>query len=312
MIKQQAAVADLALSPTGTLAYLAGDAGVQLTEATRDGKMRALRPESRFYRHPRVSPDGRRIAMSIASDIWIHDMGANTLARLTTAGSATTPDWTPDGQRVAFTSLRRDSAGVWLQPWDASAAAERISPMSRGAVFTPNESYFLTTLPESGNWWVRAIPLRDRSLEPFNVMTSEIPRQARLSHDGRWLAYASEETGTSEVYVQPFPGPGGRYQISAGGGVEPMWSRTKNELFYRGGPWLISATINTTPELSLVRRDTLFAMNALSGEVQAGYDVFPDGNRFVFPRIVSRSSAPILVLGWLDEVRERMAAATGK
>ena len=308
-IKQQAAVGDLALSRNGTLVYLQGEAGVQLTEASRDGTMRPLRGELRFYRHPRVSPDGRRIATAITSDIWVYDIAAGTLTRLTTSG-ASTPDWTPDGRRIAYITTAGDSAGVWWQPWDASAAAERLTTRTRGAVFTPKMDFLITTAREGGRWWVRALPLGGDSVrKSITLLNADIPRQPRLSRDGRWLAYVSGETGLTEVYVQPFPGPGGRYQISSGGGVEPMWSRTTNELFYRGGPVLISATLTTAPELSVVRRDTLFAMNALAGEVQAGYDVFPDGKRFVFSRMVSSDAAPVVVTRWLDEVRERMAGA---
>ena len=131
-------------------------------------------------------------------------------------------------------------------------------------MFTPNEDYLITTVPERGKWWIRALPLKgDSARQPITLLGSDIPRQARLSHDGRWLAYISEETGRPEVYVQPFPGPGGRYQVSSGGGVEPIWSPIQNEIFYRGGAWLIAATLRTAPELSVVRRDTLFAMNAL-------------------------------------------------
>jgi serine/threonine-protein kinase len=313
MIKQQAAVADVALSANGTLVYLAGEAGVQLTEATRNGTMRTLRIESRFPRHPRVSPDGRRIVMSIAMDLWVYDIAANTQTRLTSGREATAPNWTPDGRRIAFTSIVSDSPGVWWVPWDASAAPERLVPSARSANFTPNQDYLITSMREAGKWWIRAIPMRnDSGRKPINLLSAEVPRQARLSRDGHWLAYVSEETGRSEVYVQRFPGPGGRYQVSSGGGTEPIWSRNNNELFYRGGPALISATITTEPEFSVVRRDTLFPMNAMSGEVQPGYDVFPDGKRFVFPRIVSTNAAPVVVMGWLDEVRERMAQAMRK
>ena len=312
-IKQQAAVADLAISRSGTVVYLSGEAGVQLTEATRDGTMRNMRAENRFYRYPRVSPDGRRIAMSISSDLWVLDIAATTLTRLTTHGFANVPDWTPDGRRIAYTTLAGDSVGVWWQPWDASAPAERISPRTRGAAFTPNMDYMITTVAEAGRFWLRAVPLGgDSSRKTLSVMSSDIPRQPRLSRDGHWLAYVSEETGRREVYVQPFPGPGGRYQISSSGGVEPIWSATGSELFYRGGNALIAAKIATQPEFAVVRRDTLFVMSALPGEVQPGYDVFPDGKRFVFPRIVSSDAAPVVVTGWLDEVRERMAAAAKK
>jgi Tol biopolymer transport system component len=305
-IKQQAAVADLALSRTGTLVYLSGDAGVQLTEANRAGAMQALRSEHGFYRHPRVSPDGRRIALTLASDIWVYDIAASTLSRLTTTGNASTPEWTPDGRRIAFTSVL--PAGVWWQPWDASAPAQRIISQARGATFTPAADYMVTTQQESGKWWLRAVPLpSDSSRKSIALLASEIPRQPRISRDGKWLAYISDETGRTEVYVQPFPGPGGRHLISSGGGLEPVWSQEGTELFYRGGPALIAARVETNPEFRVVRRDTLFMMNGLAGEVQSGYDVFPDGKRFVFPRIVSTSSAPVVMMGWLDEVRDRMA-----
>jgi hypothetical protein len=146
----------------------------------------------------------------------------------------------------------------------------------------------------------------------LDVLPATTPLQQRLSPDGHWLTYVSEPSGVSEVFVQPFPGPGGRYQISSGGGIEPVWGPGGKELFYRGGSALIAAALRVTNELSVVRRDTLLLLSAPAGDVEANYDVFPDGKHFIVPRVVRTDAAPIIVLGWLGEVRERMSVAAGK
>jgi len=303
----------MAISPTGTLAYLAGTAGLELADVSRDGALRRLRTDLRLYRYPRVSKDGKRVALLIETSIWVYDIAANTLTRLTPNIGAGVSGWTPDGRRIAWTQVNGDSSGIWLQPWDASAPPERVVPMGRGVTFTPDGSYLLTTVPESGQLELRAFPLNaDSGRRPFDVFRATNARQLRLSPDGHWLVYVSEQAGTSEVFVQPFPGPGGRYQISSGGGAEPIWGPSGKELFYRGGPALIAASLSATKELSVIRRDTLFMMNAPAGDVQANYDVFPDGKHFIVPRVVSTDAAPIIVLGWLGEVRERMRVAAGK
>jgi Tol biopolymer transport system component len=133
-------------------------------------------------------------------------------------------------------------------------------------------------------------------------------RQYRLSPDEHWLAYVSDETGVGEVYVQPFPGPGGRFQISNGGGAAPMWSPNGKELFYRGGCCLVAATIATAASPTVVRRDTLFTMAA----TRSMYEVAPDGNHFIMARLTNSTSAPVLVFGWADEVRARVKAAAKK
>ena len=133
-----------------------------------------------------------------------------------------------------------------------------------------------------------------------------------MSPDGRWLAYVSEETGRREVYVQPFPGPGGHFQISSGGGAEPVWGRNRPELFYRNGVALMAATIATSRDFTVLRRDTLFTTDTPIGATETTYDVMPDGNHFIMTRTVASGAAPVLVFGWADEVRERVAAAAKK
>ena len=98
------------------------------------------------------------------------------------------------------------------------------------------------------------------------------------------VTWAGAQSGVREVYVQPFPGPGGRIQVSSGGGAEPVWAPSGKEIFYRGGPALLAATVTASPEFTVVRRDTLFMLNAPPGGVVAAYDVMPDGNSFLLPR----------------------------
>jgi Tol biopolymer transport system component len=134
------------------------------------------------------------------------------------------------------------------------------------------------------------------------------PRQARVSPDGRWLAYVSEETGRREVYVQPFAGGGGHFPISSGGGAEPVWNRNGKELFYRNGVALMAATISLLREPIVLRRDTLFTTDTPIGATETTYDVMPDGRHFIMTRTVTSGVVPVLVFGWADEVRERVAA----
>ena len=166
---------------------------------------------------------------------------------------------------------------------------------------------------------VRLVPLPFEADRPTRLLLprSTSDRQYRLAPDGRWLAYVSDETGVSEVYVQPFPGPGGRFQISSGGAAEPVWARSDRELFYRtsrSGGALISARIAIPPEPTVVRRDTLFAVpfsSGTSGSASA-FDVTADGSRFIMTRLAGTFGAPVVVLGWADELRERVAAAARK
>jgi Tol biopolymer transport system component len=155
---------------------------------------------------------------------------------------------------------------------------------------------------------LRLVPVPPDPGRPTPTILRGMPRPAaRISPDGRWLAYVAAQAGVREVFVQPFPGPGGRRQVSSGGGVEPVWAPDGRSLYYRGGPALLAATLATTPELAVLRRDTLFAMDTPEGGVVAAYDVTPDGERFVFPQYSGSDRPPVVVLHWADELRRRLA-----
>ena len=132
-----------------------------------------------------------------------------------------------------------------------------------------------------------------------------------LSADSRWLAYISDETGATEVYVRPFPGPGARYLVSAGGGTEPRWAPDGRRLFYRNGRKMLAARVSTAPAFSVTGRDELFEGNYATNTTHQNYDVTRDGQAFL---MLQRDAEPdvVIVLNWLTELRARLRAGTPK
>src|SRR5437762_4163811 len=139
------------------------------------------------------------------------------------------------------------------------------------------------------------------------------PDRAEFSPDGRWLAYASNETGRYEVYVQPFPGLGGKWQISTEGGREPVWARNGRELFYRNGGKMMVVDVTTQPSFTTTKRRMLFeGYYAADTKNETNYDVTPDGQRFVMvkPSEQERTATQInMVLNWFEDLKRRVGPA---
>jgi len=134
----------------------------------------------------------------------------------------------------------------------------------------------------------------------------------RLSPDGRWVAFTTNESGRDEVVVQPFPGPGGRVQVSADGGSEAVWSRDGTRLFYRSDGQVMAARIRPGPGFAIAARDTLFADRyAFAPNPHANYDVMPDGQHFIFLEPASEGSM-VVVSNWRAVLRERMAGSASR
>ena len=265
-------------SDAGTLVY-ASPAAVAaertLVRVDRDGRATRLIDARAAYESPTLSPDGRRVAVTIGSngggDIWIVDLDRSARVRFTRRGAAAFPVWVPDGSRL-IPGCRLWSVDSLLQ------AARRKQPRTARSVCagirrrgTGIGTKALGVLPGTiptltgagpqfpGSWSPDGTTLafherkaggeRDiwtvaRGQEPMPfLLTPFDERSPRFSPDGRWLAYVSDESGRDEVYVQPFPGPGAKWLVSTDGGREPVWGRDGRELFYRAGDLMMAVPL---------------------------------------------------------------------
>jgi len=311
-------VSKAAISESGTLAYLSGSSTSRLVLVGTNGAVRPLLQEPRAYDSPRFSPDGGRIAVSIFTrppDVWVYEVGAGTLARFTSEAANMRPEWTPDGKRIVFVSSRSGEDGIWWRPVDGTAPPEKVfesRDQAQEVVVAPDGRVLVYRLNEiGGSYGVVFQSLADMST-PKSFVSSGAGQELMpsLSPDGRWLAHVSDETGASEVYVRPFPGPGARYLISASGGTEPHWAPDGRHLFYRRGRQMIMARVTTGPTISVTGRDVLFEGNYLAGTSHQNYDVTPDGKGFLMLQPDAEVEV-VVVLNWLTELRARVRAASG-
>jgi serine/threonine-protein kinase len=308
------------LSADGTLFYQTGTQASQIVMAGVDGSVRTLLAEPREYAFPRLSPDGRRLAVAIGAtdrrDIWIYDLGAQTATRFTNEGTTNErPEWSPDGRRVLFRTDRRARSAIWWRPTDLSADA---TPLIEGAhidvfeaVLTPDMRTVVYQLDTIGADLLYRSVTGDTT-QHIVSNSAAIENMPRLSPDGRWITFVTDESGRNEVVVQPFPGPGGRIQISSGGGSEPVWSHDGRRLFYRGGGHLMAATLDLAKSFGVTRRDTLLTdVFQYAANPHANYDAMADGTHFVFLK-AAREGNMIVATNWKAVIRAQMAGRVGE
>jgi serine/threonine-protein kinase len=310
--------AQYSVSTSGSLVYVPG--GVLADQRTlvwvdRSGKEQPLEVPVRAYLFPRISPDGKRVVATIAEDatqVWLYDLTRETLTRLTFEGDQNyNAVWSPDGKMIAFQSRKEASTEIYWQRVDGSGGLERLAtsempfvPMS----WSPDGQTlaFIEVNPETGfDLWVMSVQDRKPRLflrTPFN---ESVPR---FSPDGHWLAYMSNESGRNEIYVQPYPGPGAKLQISIDGGTEPTWNPSGRELFFRNGDKMMVVDITMQASLSASKPRVLFEGQFLpSPATTSNYDVSRDGRRFLMVKARSAGeTAPTqinVVFNWLEELK---------
>ena len=324
------ASAQFSFSESGNMAYVAGRSRRQLASIEwmdRQGKFTPLRETPGDYYAPALSPDGKRLALAISDgkriDIWVYEWTHDTLTRLTFAGDNLGPFWTPDGQRITYRLLskgggselywtRADGTGDTLQLTQTKSRTFLGSwhPDGKLLIFDQltsdlNSKLFTMTIDGSEKLgWKPGEP------QPLPG-SSSLEDEPSFSPDGRWLAYRSNESGDFEIYVRPYPGPAGKWQISTGGGLFPKWSRNGKELLYRTPDDKIMVVTYTASGGSFrPDKPQLWSPGQFSERLGAvNFDLSPDGKRVVVLRAAGGETSPInkvtFIFNLFDELRRK-------
>ena len=312
-------VPHVALSENGSLIYVTGSQSQnRLVWADRDGGSTLVSDGWGSIRHPRLSPDGSRVVVSVfvggaaGLDLWVYDLERDTRTRLTAEGAGSNPEWHPDGTRITFRggSLGNRADLFWKSSdgsGDVESLLEGVDGVSTGVWAPDGTTLVFQQRTSSGvhNLW-----LLPQDGEPSPLLETPFDKRApRFSPDGRWLAYQSYASGRNEIYVQPFPGPGQRELLSSDGGTEPMWSLDGRELFYRQGNQMMVVPIEIEPAFRAGRAQPLFDAGRFpsGGGFFTNYDVSPDGQRFLMIEGEGNSGPARLhlVLNWAEELKRR-------
>ncbi|HEY3171978.1 MAG TPA: protein kinase [Thermoanaerobaculia bacterium] len=306
------------VSETGVLAYQSSPRGElsQLTWFDRSGKrLESVGPAADYF-HPRLSHDGRRIAVALIdpqtaySDIWIHDLARRVSTRLTFGpGVNIFPIWSPDDKWLVFASNRKGPLDLYQRAASGTGQDEILLSSATTSRFPTDWSgatgliAFFTTVPKADIW---TLSVAERKATPF-LATPFQEGSPQFSPDGRWMAYGSTESGTVEIFVQAFPASGGKWQISTAGGSYPRWRRDGKELYYIAPDnTLMAVEIATGSRFGAGTPKPLFRASIKSFDIGFQYDVSPDGSRFLINTLAedAQTSSITVVQNWTAELKK--------
>jgi serine/threonine-protein kinase len=338
------------ISSTGARAHVPGIAeggGRTLVWVDRKGKEDPLPLPPRSYLFPRLSPDGKTLALEVEGathNLYSYDFARTVLTKLTTDGVSHAPLWTPDGKNICYRSWKAGTMTMWSMPSDQSRSGERLttigarqSPVSvsrDGRFLAFNQMAEVTAgggMAEGGmtemasgsdvpamstgsDIWI--LPLEGTDHTPRVFKKSNFDEASpKFSPDGKWVVYCSNQSGRTEVYAEPWPGPGMRIQLSSEGGADPLFSRDGREVFYRNGDTMMVVQVSTAggfkagPPVQLWVGHYSYGMSSSCGPPgvsSANYDVTADGKRFLMIKDSGQdagSTSIVVALHWAEELK---------
>ena len=326
-----------AISNSGTLVYLPGSAAADANNQRiliwfdRMGREEPLLSKRMFYKYPSISPDGTKVAVTDYGgknhDIWVWDLVRKTLAKLTFEGKDNImPVWAPDGKRIAFVSIGRgidgNVSGVYWKAANGTGQDMQIS-WTGGKGFTPycwsrdGKSLVGAEYPAMDISHIGMLSLEGDHILKTLVQQARSQLSPKISPDGRWMAYASNESGRDEIYVRPFPDASkGCWEVSTSGGGAPLWSPDGRELFYLNGDAVMSITVKTEPSFEMVGTPQVLFRGLFVGPYLGEgtpWDISHDGRRFLMIKpptpTASAGGGPRkinIVLNWFEELKQRV------
>jgi hypothetical protein len=310
--------AEVALAANGSLVYIPGGAGLddQLNVVSVDRQGRAsplpgLPLDS--YRDVRVSPDGGRLALATLADLSIYDLTRSTRSRPTTDPNARSPLWTPDGQRIVFTSRRAGYPELFWRPADGTGSDERLLTRAKDLTSLRANSWSadgrqLLFTEVSAATAIAQIAI-ERPSDAKVLVKSDSP--LAVSPDGSWMAYENNVSGRTEIYVERYPDLGSRQLVSTGGGRLPLWSRNGRELFFSSldARQMMAVPVQLGKTLIAGRPQVLFefAIHQIRGGSRS-YDIGPDGRFLIIgsdQAEIAGGTAPqiVVVQNWFEELK---------
>ena len=313
-------IADVNAKPSiggGTLVYRTGDptAGRTLAWVDRSGHAEPIPLDACQCSDPALSPDGNRIALAMqhgnTSDIYVVDRGRAGMTQLTVNASASQPSWTPDGRRIGLV-VGGPTDAVRNLSWRAADGTGPIETLTIGNSFVFESSWApdgrLLEVPVSGATQGDIVLTAHDGKGPAEILikTPQFDYAPHVSPNGKWLAYASVESGQSEIYVRPFPNvKDGSWKVSTNGGRDPHWSHNGDELFYTYDDSMFAVPVEAGSAFAFRAPKVLFSGDYVWSEGRHCFDVAPDG-RFLMMKDVPGAVTIQVVFDWLDELKARV------